>query len=434
MKKFFICSTAACTERMLDCQKIYSYLIRNNWQSVKKVSNADLIIISTCSFGKYEDDSSIDLIQHYLKKKSRLAKIIIAGCMPKINPIRLTRIAEFMTISPTDLCKLDNLLKPKIRFHNIEEPNRIFISEVSYRPILKKMLNCKSLLISFLNQFELRKDFFGKCIKFITKAINYTILLKSYINPFLVCNRNDLFYLRISKGCLGNCSYCGKKFATGTLKSKLPEDVINEFGKGLNLGHKKFFLLSEDVGCYGLDIGTTIIYLLKEIFRVGKKHDYQLIISNFNAHWFVKYYEEIESVLLENHSKVFYLQIPIQSGSNRILKLMNRPYRIEDIEICLLNLKKKAPSLNITTDIIVGFPGETGADFNLSKDFIKKIKFSFADIFGYEDRPNALASKMDNKIPQDIINKRLFDLLRIQNLSFKTDSIVKKIIELSKGI
>lgn len=434
MKKFFICSTAACTERMLDCQKIYSYLIRNNWQSVKKISKADLIIISTCSFNNYEDDSSVELIKHYLRRKSKLAKLIIAGCMLKINPSRLNQMGEFLTISPTDLCKLDELLKSQIRFHDIEEPNRIFASEVSYKPILKKILNCKSLLNIFFNQFELRKDFFRKCKKFITKAINYTILLKSYINPFLVCNRNDLFYLRISKGCLGNCSYCGKKFATGALKSKLPEDVINEFGKGLNLGHKKFFFLSEDVGCYGLDIDTTIIYLLKEIFRVGKNYDYQLIISNFNAHWFVKYYEEIESVLLENHSKVFYLQIPIQSGSNKILSLMNRPYRIEDVERCLLDLKKKAPSLNITTDIIVGFPGETEANFNLSKNLIKKIKFSFADIFGYEDRPNTLASKMDNKIPQDIINNRLFDLLRIQNLSSRTDSIVKKIIELSKGI
>lgn len=429
MKKFFICSTSACVERMLDCEKIYAFLMKNNWQPVRKVSKADLVIISTCSFGEYEDDCSIRLIKHYSKKKAKSAQMIIAGCLPIINSEKLKGLDDFLTLSPTNLNKLDKIMKAEIAFDDVGEPNRIFATDVSYKPSLKKILDAKTILLNFFNHFELRKNFLEKQTNLLRKITNYTVLLKSYIHPLLVGIRGDLFYLRISKGCFGSCSYCAKRFATGTLKSKSPEAVIKEFKKGLDLGHKKFFLLTEDAGCYGLDIGTTINQLLKEIFRVGERHDYKLIISNFNAHWFLRYYAELENILLNNQDKILYMHIPIQSASNRILRLMNRPYKIEDIERSLCNFKEKASALSFTTDMMVGFPGETEEDFNLSKEFLKKIRFQYADIFGYENRPNTPASRMEHKVPQDVIERRTFELLKIQNHNSKTSTIFKKMAE-----
>lgn len=431
-QNFFICSTSPCLERRLDCQKIYDYLVRNNWHPVKKLSHADLIIISTCSFGKAEDDSSIQLINYYAKNNSNSAKIIIAGCISKINPSKLNQIGQFLTISPETLNRLDNIIEPKTRFDCIKEPNRISALEVPYKPILKSSLSAINFINNFFNQTGLKVKILKKCLNSTINFINYSTLLRSRIHPLLADNRDKFFYIRISRGCLGSCSYCAKRFATGILISKTIEDIIDEFREGLNIGYKMFFLLSEDFGCYGRDIGKTAYDLLKEIFRIGRGVDFKIVISNFNAHWFVKDYKEIKILLAENKNKIFYIHIPIQSASNGILKLMNRPYCIEDVIRCLYDIKKEIPYLDITTDMITGFPGETENDFNKSLDFLQKIKFRYADIFGYEDRPNTLANKMLDKLSQEVIEKRKIDLVRIQNQNSKTKTIIKKIIEISK--
>jgi tRNA A37 methylthiotransferase MiaB len=432
MNKFFICSSSACMERMMDSEKIHAYLVINGWDPAGKVSEADLVIINTCSFGTYEDDSSIDLIKHYSRRKKKTARTIITGCLSTINPSKLKGIDMSFALSPVSLHKLDEIIEAKVKFNEVCEPNRILGSEVSYRPSLKKILNTKTLLDNFFNQFMNHRSFYKKQLSSIKKIISFLIFMKAYINPFLVCIRSELFYLRISKGCLGNCSYCAKRFATGRLKSKPKVEIINEFKKGLSQGYKKFFMLSEDAGCYGIDSGTTINQLIREIFILKGNHEYKLIISNFNAEWLVKYFNEIQDIILANHDRILYFHVPIQSGSNRILQLMNRPYQIEEVESCLFDLRTKIPNLNITTDMIVGFPGETEIDFKLSKEFLEKVKFNFVDIFGYENRPNTPASKMNGKLSQDIIDKRKFELLKIQNQYARFNNILKKVIEVAR--
>jgi tRNA A37 methylthiotransferase MiaB len=195
-----------------------------------------------------------------------------------------------------------------------------------------------------------------------------------------------------------------------------------------------FFLLSEDIGCYGKDIGTGITELLRMLFQAGRDNDFKIVISNFNAQRFIEYYEELKAVFIKNKDKILFIQIPIQSGSNRILELMNRRYCVEDLDRCLKDIKQAIPSLNITTDMIAGFPGETENDFQESLDFLKRNKFRYADIFGYEDRPDTLANSMNNKVPQEVIERRKIGLLGIQNENSSLSSIFKKIIEVSRCV
>jgi len=433
-KSFFICSTSPCLERRLDCQKIFNYLIVNNWRPISNFTQADLIIISTCSFGKFEDHGSVELIRYYLKNKSNSGKVIIAGCTPSINPETLNHLGEVLTISPTGLNKLDEIIKAESKFDCVAEPNRISYSEVLYKPLLKCLLLAKSSLNKFFLRTNLKEISPEKYMKIGKNLIKYSASLKSRIHPFLVCNRDKFFYIRVSRGCLGNCSYCAKKFATGVLISKPLEEVVGAFKKGLEFGYNMFFLLSEDIGCYGKDIGVRVVELLKALFQSGKDKEFKIAISNFNAHWFIKYYEEIKAVLINNENKILYIQMPVQSGSSRIIELMNRRYCIADLERCLGDIKQAIPSLNITTDMIAGFPGETESDFRKSLDFLKRNKFRYADIFGYEDRPNTLAHRMSNKIPQEIIEERKISLMRMQNKNSSSKSIFKKIIEISKSM
>lgn len=436
MKTFFICSSVSCRERMFDCQKISNYFIKNGYCHTDRASKANLIIINTCSFNSEEDDGSINLINYYLRKKNKDSKMIIAGCMPVINPDRLTMIPlpDFATLIPTNLEKLDTLINPNLKFIEIREPNNISQRIVSYRPIFKKVLFYKSIFLNIFTGSRINTNFLEKFSKLFETAFMSICHLKSNINPFLLDNLGSFFYLRISKGCLGNCSYCAKKFATGTLHSKPLSEIIAEFRDGLHKKYKDFYILAEDSGCYGLDIGSNTILLLRELFNAGEKSDFRVTITNFNAQWFVKYYEELEAIFLKNANKINYLQIPIQSGSNRILKLMNRAYRIEEIKGCLLRLKNKVPNLHITTDIIVGFPSETEDDFNLTKNFIEEIGFDYLDIFEYGDRKDTFASKMTDKVTRQIIEERKLGLLLKQNRKPRFNIILKKALLLAKGL
>jgi tRNA A37 methylthiotransferase MiaB len=214
------------------------------------------------------------------------------------------------------------------------------------------------------------------------------------------------------------------------LKSKPLRDILDEFTEGINRGRKYFFLVTEDSGCYGLDLGITVIDLLRQIFDLGKGHDYKLVISNFNARWLVEYYDDLERILIENADKIHYLQIPVQSASDRILKLMNRAYGIEAITKCLLKLRHKIPALALTTDMIAGFPDEQEEDFIQSRDFLKKIQFSHVDVFAFQDRKGTQANKMANKVSQDIIELRVMELVKVQAPARSYNSVIKKAVEL----
>jgi threonylcarbamoyladenosine tRNA methylthiotransferase CDKAL1 len=183
-------------------------------------------------------------------------------------------------------------------------------------------------------------------------------------------DRDDLFTIRLARGCLGNCSYCAIKFAAGTLESKPIGEILLEFKKGLSQGHRLFTLIAGDTGCYGIDIGTSAVELLSEIFKVDGA--YKLIIKEFNAQWLIKYQSELETLLTTNFDKIDYIIVPVQSASDKILRLMQRPYNIENVKNCLRSLKSNIPQLNITTHIMAGFPEETEEDFQKSVDFIRE--------------------------------------------------------------
>ena len=171
-------------------------------------------------------------------------------------------------------------------------------------------------------------------------------------------------------------------------------------------------LIAGDVGCYGVDIGISVIELLSALFAV--KGSYQIIIKEFNAQWVVKYFEELMQLFKQHHEKIDYIVVPVQSASNRMLRLMKRPYTIEDVKKYLNIIKMEVPDLQISTHIMVGFPGETDADFKESVDFIKEYEFPFVDIYAYDDRPNTAASQMEGKVSSEIIEQRVAAVKKIQ--------------------
>lgn len=376
MKTYYLAS-AGCPRRAVDSQKIADYLETNNLEYTQDVKQADLIIVSTCAALKSREDLSKTAVTWYQEQKRQDAKIVVAGCLGKINPDVKKEFDEVAFISPREIDALDDLIAAKIRFKDIPDPNRI-------------------------GSFPLFPDKPERQAK--GERLNKRL--------DLAYEKKDLFTLRIATGCLGNCSYCAVKFAVGQLESKPLDTIVNEFKNGLDQGFQNFVLIAGDVGCYGVDIGISVVELLQALFAV--EGSYKIIIKEFNAQWVVKYFEEMLKIFRQNYEKIDYIVVPVQSASNRMLRLMKRPYTIEDVKKYLNIIKEKVPGLQISTHIMVGFPGETEEDFNESVDFIKEYEFPFVDIYAYDDRPNTAASRMAGKVPQKLIERRVAAVKKVQ--------------------
>jgi len=376
MKTYYLAS-AGCPRRAVDSQKIADYLEANNLKYTQDFKDADLIIVSTCAALKSREDLSKTAITWYQEQKNADSKIVVAGCLGKINPEVKKEFEEVAFISPREIDILDGIIAAKVRFKDIPDPNQIG----SYPLFPDKP------------ERQAKGDRLNKRLD-------------------LAVEKKDLFTLRVATGCLGNCSYCAVKFAVGELESKPIDALLNEFKSGLDQGFKHFVLIAGDVGCYGVDIGTSAIELLSELFAV--EGSYKIIIKEFNAQWVVKYFQDLLKIFKENYEKIDYIVVPVQSASNRLLRLMKRPYNIEDVKTYLNIIKTEVPDLQISTHIMVGFPGETEEDFKESLEFIKEYEFPFVDIYAYDDRPNTAASQMDDKVPQKIINQRVDTVKKAQ--------------------
>lgn len=406
MKKAYIFSSG-CVRIALDMTKIHNYLQSNGWLLTNSISSADLIVISTCGAVDKTEKLSLAAIRDITRRRSPSAKVIITGCLPKIDPDKIQELGDFIFVPTRNLDQFDEVLNSKVRFESIPDAN---------------MLTEQAGILDYILAYRLfRNSFFLKLFRGLStnrRFLKFSVLLSHTTNSIknklgLTARKKIVPYynIRIAEGCLGTCAYCAIRFATGELKSKPEDRIIEEFRAGLKAGHKVFQLVNEDTGCYGLDIGTTMPHLLRRILAI--EGDYQLILIDFNPQWIVKYYDELLSIFLEHRGKVRELFVSLQSGSNRILKAMRRPYEIEDVKNKLIDLKKQMPEIILRTTVIIGFPGETEDDFEMTKKAVQEIGFSEVELNKYEDRPGTDSSTKDNKVQQDVIERRFSELRKV---------------------
>jgi len=216
--------------------------------------------------------------------------------------------------------------------------------------------------------------------------------------------------LMLSRGCQGQCTYCGIPFAVGPLKSLPLERIVNNFRSILAQGNRVIGLVATDVGSYGQDNGSSVVELFRRLFAFDEK--FQLIINDFNPRWLVKYSDDLIDLFAANAEKIDYILMPIQSGSEKILSLMQRRHTASEVREHMLALKKAVPGIRIGTHVMVGFPGEKEEDFDATLDFLKSLDFYYLKVFKYDDRPRIAAAKLSDKVPENIKRRRLLRLTR----------------------
>jgi MiaB-like tRNA modifying enzyme len=258
-------------------------------------------------------------------------------------------------------------------------------------------------------------DSVQKVVDVVKAAINgeKIVCLDEIKKPKLCIPRvrkNSVIHITpVASGCLSNCSYCCVKFARGRLFSYPPELIVEEIKQALKEGCKEIWITSQDNGCYGLDTNTNLPELLKQITKINGRF---FIRVGMMSPTFVKNFTK-ELVEAYKSEKIFkFLHLPVEAGSDRVLKLMKRGYRTKDFLNIVKEFRKEFPLLTLATDIIVGFPGEKTKDFEMTVKLIKEVKPDVVNISKFGVRPGTEAEKM-RQLPYKVVKKRSAKLTQI---------------------
>ncbi|MCI5701633.1 MAG: tRNA (N(6)-L-threonylcarbamoyladenosine(37)-C(2))-methylthiotransferase MtaB [Erysipelotrichaceae bacterium] len=355
------------SEYILSCFKDKGYEITNDI--------ADIYIVNTCSVTNMSDAKSRKVI-HRLVRENKNSVIVVMGCMIEANKdIKLDGVS--IIIGNKDKAKVVELVEA----------------------YLKDREQKRLLYENFDSTFE---DMFITNMESRHRA-----------------------FVKIEDGCENFCSYCIIPYTRGRVRSKNPDTVIKEITTLVKNGYKEVVLTGIHTGHYGSDIETSFPELLKEIVKIEGLE--RLRISSIEI---TELNDEFLNVLKNNSVIVSHLHIPLQAGSDKILTLMNRkyltPYFLDKVE----KIREIRPDISLTTDVIVGFPGETEEDFLDTINFCKKIKFTKIHVFPYSRRKGTKADLMDEQIPENIKKERVKRLIDVSNNLEKEylDSFISKTV------
>ncbi|MDH4214474.1 MAG: tRNA (N(6)-L-threonylcarbamoyladenosine(37)-C(2))-methylthiotransferase [Candidatus Thorarchaeota archaeon] len=357
----FYLETYGCSLNSADSDIIIGKLREIDAQPVGSFEQAELIILNTCGVKEPTEDRII----HRLEELSGSTKpVIVTGCLPKISLSRIEKaIPNYAAI-----------LGPQAIESMIE--------------IVPKIL-AGARGISHLDSTD------------ISKLTWLEAPAESVICTIPIC-----------EGCLGNCSYCAVKFARGQVKSHLEREICQAIEKCTRDGYREIRITSQDLGAYGFDIDSNLVTLIQKIDEIEGRHKFRL--GMFNPNLVSESIGELLQTMKSDHFFKFF-HIPLQSGSDSVLKAMGRLYTVEDWESIIRTIRENFNDATIATDIIVGFPGETKDDFDLTLDVIRRIRPTVVNISKYGDRPGTQASKSKNKVETSTKKQRSRRLTMLVN-------------------
>lgn len=221
--------------------------------------------------------------------------------------------------------------------------------------------------------------------------------------------------VNIMFGCNNFCSYCIVPYVRGRERSREPKDIIREIERLVEDGVVEVMLLGQNVNSYGKNLETPVTFaqLLLEVEKIEGLKRIRFMTSHPKD-----LSDELIEVMAKSEKICKHMHLPLQSGSSRLLKIMNRRYTKEQYLELVEKLRRAIPDISLTTDIIVGFPGETEEDFEETMDVVRKVRYDSAYTFIYSKRTGTPAAVMENQVPEDVVKPRFDRLLKeIQNIS-----------------
>lgn len=357
--KVGIC-TLGCKVNTYESEYVTSLFQEKGYEIVPFTDICDIYIINTCTVTNTSDSKSRKMINQAIRR-NKDACVVAMGCFIEAN--------KDIEIPGVDIL-LGNKDKSKI-VDLVEE-------------YLEKRQAIRNLYSDLGTDFE---DMEIKSFEGRTRA-----------------------FVKIQDGCENFCTYCIIPFVRGKCRSKDPNLVIKEITSLVENGYQEIVLTGIHTGNYGVDLELDFASLLERIIRIPNLH--RIRISSIEA---TELNERVLKLLESSKIIADHLHIPLQSGSREIMKAMNRKYQKEDYEQIINNIRKIRPNISISTDVIVGFPGETEELFQESYDFCKQIGYSKIHVFPYSIRTGTAAAKFPNQVDAKIKKERVKKLTDLSN-------------------
>jgi threonylcarbamoyladenosine tRNA methylthiotransferase CDKAL1 len=378
-----ITTTEGCATNLLENATYRENMKLSGMKNTSDPSEADVLVINTCGYTTEREIYSTNMIEKYSKEYPN-KKIVVGGCLTKINPEKISTVYNGPTFLPGDVKQLNEILGISPDQEIVSHANFFDSQDFTY-------LSPTHLLALKMRPYYYRFEelFSGKKLQPL-----HNVLKTAIVN-------NDFFSVTVSQGCLGKCTFCAIKTAKGEVKSRGISDIINDFKKGLSLGHKNFWLVGDDIGCYGYDLGLDFSDLLERILKIDA--DFNLVINYFEPYWFVRLFDKMKHQLKDK--RILNINFPLQSGSFRIVRNMGREYDPKLVLEKIKVIKKENPELVIKTNIIVGFPGEKWMDFFRSMKSI--FAFDAVLAISFTSRPGTGAAKYKNHLSERMKKLRM---------------------------
>lgn len=376
----FYIYTLGCKVNSYESNIMKELLLKNNYKEGTE-ENSDIYIINTCSVTNTADNKSLKTIRGAIRNNSN-AIIVVVGCLSQVRYNDLSKIEGISII-------LGNKDKSKI--------------------------------VEYIEEYKKR----GKIVNI------YDIKNTEFENMELENFDKTRAFVKIQDGCNNFCSYCIIPYTRGGLRSKESNVVLNEITNLVKNGHKEVVLTGIHTGHY-ITKTHDLSDLIEDISKIeGLK---RIRISSIEI---TELNDKFLDVLKNNNVLVDHLHIPLQSGCNKILKLMNRKYDISYFKEKISKIRSIRPDISITTDLIVGFPNETEQDFNETLKNIEDINFSKIHVFPYSRRKGTKADLMDNQIDEFIKKqrvKKVMDLSKKLEIEYFSKFIGKEVIFIKEVI
>lgn len=350
----FSTTTLGCKVNIYETEALIANLKEKGWQYIENDSDVDVHIINTCTVTSTSDQKSRQMIRHARRCYPK-AIIVAMGCFTQINPTIANELADIV-IGTSDRLK-------------------------TYELVNQYILNHKS-------------------INNVIDAKEYTKYDEMKLERLTNHTRG---FVKIQDGCENFCSYCLIPYARGPIKSRDPESIIHEINELILQGTKEIIISGINTGTYGQDLGYINLAKLIEMI-MNQTSLFRLRLSSIEL-------MEVTDELLETIKKyenrvASHLHIPLQGGSDSVLKRMKRKYDTSEYEKLISKIRAIFPNIAITTDYIAGFVGETDKEFDESILFIKKMNFASMHVFPYSRRKGTEADKLENHLDPVIIKER----------------------------
>ncbi|MDI6602783.1 MAG: MiaB/RimO family radical SAM methylthiotransferase [Patescibacteria group bacterium] len=339
--------------------------------------------------------------------------IITFGCqMNKANSERIASILESKGYQPASKINEADLVVVNMCSVRQSAVDRVY----GLAPKFKKLKEKNSKLKTILTGCILKED-----KKKFRKIFDSIWNMRNYFDISPKCQSKSLAFVPISNGCNNFCSYCVVPFTRGPLTCRDHQEILKEVKDLVERGYKEIWLLGQNVNSYGVQRETDAKQKTKQTRKINFPKLLKMvndIPGDFSIRFTSPHPADFTDELIDTMAKckkvAHYLNLPVQSGDNEILKKMNRSYTIEQYKNLVKKIRKKIPDINLSTDVIVGFPGETKKQFENTVKLFKEIKFNMAYIAKYSPRPGTAAFKLKDNVALDEKKRRykvLNDLL-----------------------